>query len=419
LIQDLEKIFKNHKLQHRIIYDNIFFINGQEKNDPEINELKSKLVEVALKQNSWGRRMPIAWVPLELQMSELRSDNMNIISKEELMTLNQRNGDLKLSVEQIKDFLNHQHSLGKILYFDQEGLDHFIIVQPQSLVNILRSFITAECFWPKDEELKGILETLRETGEITKKNLLKLWSQEKFHQHMPNGDFKEFIIQILVHLDILGEPKHYEPEESYLVPCMVIHGPPTTDVISAERTICLSYRLLKSSIPAALVFRLIGAAMHVWPLQKRQERICLYHQAAIFRIDRTNELHLSVKDDKIVVYLINEKDKGSIPPELASAVQEHLTLTMTKVLKFYHKSFEKSLFISEVSKLFELEVGDWCTSDRVCYISVPEVQEQTEWRCKNDEKHDKTYPRYWIFNKVSLICINLSLILFFKYFVTF
>ena len=418
MIQDLENIFKNHKLQHRIIYDNIFFINGQEKNDPEINELKSKLVEVALKQNSWGRRMPIAWVPLDLQMSELRSDNMNIISKEELMTLNQRNEDLKLSVEQIKYFLNAQHSLGKILYFDQQGLDHFIIVQPQSLVNILRSFITAECFWPEDKDLKGILETLRKTGEITKQNLLKLWSQEKFHQHMPNDDFKEFIIQVLVHLDILGEPRHYKPE-SYLVPCMVKHRPPKTDVKSADRMICLSYRLLKSSISAALVFRLIGAAMHVWPLQKRQERICLYHQAAIFRIDITNELHLSVKDDKIVVYLINERNKGSIRPELASAVQEHLTLTMTKVLKFYHKSSEKSLFISEVSKLFELEVGDWCNSDRVCYISVPEVQEQTEWRCKNDKRHDKTYPRYWISNKVSLICINLSLILFFKYFVTF
>ena len=121
LIQDLEKIFKNHKLQHRIIYDNIFFINGQEKNDPEINELKSKLVEVALKQNSWGKRMPIAWVPLDLQMSELRSDNMNIISKEELMTLNQRNGDLKLSVEQIKDFLNHRLSVsgGRNVYFEK------------------------------------------------------------------------------------------------------------------------------------------------------------------------------------------------------------------------------------------------------------------------------------------------------------
>jgi hypothetical protein len=330
---------------------------------------------------------------------------MNIISKEELMTLNQRNGDLKLSVEQIKYFLNHQHSLGKILYFDQEGLDHFIIVQPQSLVNILRSFITDECFWPEDKDLKDILKTLRKTGEITKQNLLKLWSQEKFHQHMPNGDFKEFIIQVLVHLDILGEPRHYKPE-SYLVPCMVILEPPKTDVISADKTICLSYTLLKSSIFAALVFRLIGAAIHVWPLQTRQKRMCLYHQAAIFCIDETNELHLSVKDDKIVVYLINEDHKRLIQRKLASAVQEYLTLTMTKILKFYHKS-------SEESKLFELEVGDWCTSDKVCYISVPEVQEQTEWRCKNDKKHDKTYPRYWIFNKVSLICINLSLILFY------
>jgi hypothetical protein len=146
--------------------------------------------------------------------------------------------------------------------------------------------------------------------------------------------------------------------------------------------------------------------MHVWPLQKRQKRICLYRQVAIFRIDGTNEFHLSVKEDKIIVYLINEKGKGSIQPELASAVQEYLTMTMTKILKFYHKS-------SEESKLFELEVGDWCTSDKVCYISVSEVQDQTEWRCKNDKKHDKTYPRYWIFNEVSLICINLSLILFF------
>jgi hypothetical protein len=329
------------------------------------------------------------------------------------MTLNQRNGDLKLSVEQIKYFLNTQHSLGKILYFDQQGLDHFIIVQPQLLVNILRSFITAKRFWPEDKDLKGILETLRMTGEITKQNLLKLWSQEKFHQHMPN-DYKEFIIQILVHLDILGEPRHYKPEGPYLVPCMVIHGPPTTDVISAGKTICLSYTLLKSSIFAAFVFRLIGAVIHVWPLQKRQGRICLYHRAAIFCINETNELHLSVKDDKIIVYLINEKEKGSIQPELASAVQEHLTLTMTKILKFYNKS-------SEVSKLFKLKVGDWCISGKVCYISVQELEEKTEWRCKNhnDKEHDKTYPRYWISNKVSLICINLSSILFFKYFVTF
>ena len=101
MILDLKEIFNNHKQQHRIICDDIFFINGQDKNDPEINKLKSKLVEVACKQKSWGKRIPMACVPLDLQMSELRLHNMNIISKEELITLNQRNEDLALSVEQV------------------------------------------------------------------------------------------------------------------------------------------------------------------------------------------------------------------------------------------------------------------------------------------------------------------------------
>jgi hypothetical protein len=35
------------------------------------------------------------------------------------------------------------------------------------------------------------------TGEIAKKDLLKLWSQKEFDQHMPNNDMKEFIITIV------------------------------------------------------------------------------------------------------------------------------------------------------------------------------------------------------------------------------
>ena len=407
----------------------MFFIDGRNKNDPEIIELKFKLVEVACQQKSWGKRMPMAWVPLELQMSDLRFHNMNIISKEELMTLNQRNEDLKLSVEQIKYFLNVQHSLGKILYFDQQGLDNFIIVQPQSLVHILRSFITAECFWPKNEELRVIICTLTNTGKITKQNLLKLWSQKKFHQHMPNDEFKEFIIRVLVHLDILVEQRHYGKKQesevqSYLVPCMVKRRPPKIDDKSTDKMICLSYTLLKSSIPAALSFKLIGAAMNVWPLKETSEDICLYQQAAILCIDNLNELHLSVKDNKVFAYLINKEKKDSIPQNHASTIQECLTLTMTKVLEFYHKLFGKSLSTFEVSKVFELEVGEWCPpeggcSEGVCYISVPEVKKNTTWICKNKKTHHTKFPRYWIYNKVSLTCINLLLILFFKYFVTF
>jgi hypothetical protein len=45
-------MFQNHEQHKRIIYDDIFFLNAKDKNDPEINRLKTKLVEVAFRQNA-------------------------------------------------------------------------------------------------------------------------------------------------------------------------------------------------------------------------------------------------------------------------------------------------------------------------------------------------------------------------------
>jgi hypothetical protein len=421
LTKGLQKMFEMHEQHKRIIFDDIFFINGKDENDPEINRLKTKLVEVAFRQKSWGKRMPMAWVPLDLQLSEMRSQNTTLISKEDLTALNRSNDDLALTDTQIEHFLKAQHSLGEILYFDQLGLEKFIIVQPQSLANILRSFITDELFWPQEKSLRDILSTMINTGEIAKNDLLKLWSQKEFDQHMPNNDLKEFIIQVLVHLDILVEPKRYSQEQksivqSYLVPCIVKRKLPATDVYYKSREdkmICLSYKLLKSSIPAALSFKLIGAAMNVWSLKKTPEGVCLYHQAAILCIDRANELHISVKDNKIIIiYLINKDTKRFIPPNIASTVQECLTLTMKNVLEFYHKSCGKSLSTSEVSKLFEIEVGEWCDTG-ACYISVPEIKTMLEWTCQNEKMHKTKFPLFWIFDKVSLMFINLHYFLLF------
>jgi hypothetical protein len=58
----------------------------------------------------------------------MRSQNKTLISKEDLTALNRSNEDLALTDTQFEHFLKVQHSLGKILYFDQHGLEKFIIV---------------------------------------------------------------------------------------------------------------------------------------------------------------------------------------------------------------------------------------------------------------------------------------------------
>jgi cytochrome c peroxidase len=64
---------------------------------------------------------------LDLQLSEMRSHNTTLISKEDLTALNITNEDLALTDPHIEHFLKAQHSLGKILYFDQHVVWHVLI----------------------------------------------------------------------------------------------------------------------------------------------------------------------------------------------------------------------------------------------------------------------------------------------------
>lgn len=95
------------------------------------------------------------------------------------------------------------------MYFNQPGLNHFVILYPPALVNILRSFITEEIFWPEDETLRDVLRKMTDTGKIQTCDLLQLWQQKQVHELIACDELKEFVIQVLVHLDVLVLPKRY------------------------------------------------------------------------------------------------------------------------------------------------------------------------------------------------------------------
>ncbi|CAG2188904.1 unnamed protein product [Mytilus edulis] len=128
-----------------------------------MQNLTRYLVELAFLQPSWGQQMPVAWVPLELQISEMKTDERYFVRKSELQKVNLENGDLALTDAQFENFLKIQHSLGKLLYFGEHGIDNFIVVQPSAFVNVMRSFVTDELFWPKDAEIIEILPVLSRT----------------------------------------------------------------------------------------------------------------------------------------------------------------------------------------------------------------------------------------------------------------
>lgn len=403
-IDELTKTFSSNDLHEHIIYQTVFFFDARNQHDSELQKLTKHLVDIAFAQPSWGQQMPVAWVPLELQISKMKTTRRNFVRKSELQNINIQNGDLALSNSQFDHFLKVQHSLGKLMYFGDHGIDNFIVIQPSALVNVLRSFVTDEMFWPKDKEVINILPILSKTGVLQRNDLYKLWEQKHFEQLVPTDDLKKYIIDVLIHLDILVEPKRYrgadKSAEFFLVPSMIKEKAPISFLNleeMADKMICMSYRLKRSSVPAALIFKLIGSALNVLPIKETNGRPCLYYQAAIFSIDDDNECRIHMKGCRIVVNLMNKVSRLEISPDIAASIQECLTLTLTNVLHFYYACMGNDIKKVDILKLFESEVGVLCGKE-ICFIPVDEAMKRKTWTCEKGKIHETQL--HWILDEV-------------------
>ncbi|CAG2204892.1 unnamed protein product [Mytilus edulis] len=406
--EQLTQMFCSHKLHEHILYDKVFFINATDEADIEIGRLKDKLVDIAFQQSTWGQQMPIVWVPLDLQISDMRADGVKLITKKRLLEINKSNNEFALNERRVDDFLLVQHSIGKLLYFDEPALRDFIVIQPSAMVNILRAFITDRMFWPENEPIRDILQRLSSTGVLKKIDLFTLWSQPAFNDILTDDRIQEYVVKVLLHLDIRVEPQRYTEKEIsanlFLVPCIVTEKIPQNMQSNAtdDRTICIAYHLKETVVPSALSFKLIGASISIWPLKVVNFRFCLFFQAAIMDADNKNELQIHVEGQRIIVYLIHKVSKQLISPDLATTTQECLTLALERIIQFYHRCFGKQS-LQVMSDLFEIEVGEVCKGE-TCLIPLSVAKQQVHWTCKNGNKHETKWPLYWVFDKNKQHC---------------
>ncbi|XP_076073079.1 uncharacterized protein LOC143044801 [Mytilus galloprovincialis] len=409
--RDVTQMFSTHENRNHIFLDTVYFITGIDENDSEIQRMTDQVVIFAMKQSSWGQRRPMQWVPLELQLSNMRMKNINIVTREDLRNVNMLNEDLALNESQLEDFLLVQHSLGKLMYYNLPGLDKHIVVHPPALVNILRSFVTDEKFFPVDQCLASILHTMTMTGKIYKKDLFMVWQQETVHQYMPDDTIKEFVIQLLIHLDVLIVPKGAKQNSSnpdlFIVPCTIKATRPSNFYLvdsMEERTICLRYTLARHSIPTALAYKIIGTAIHSWPLKYEFQKPCLYHKASVLDVSEDIELRIWIEDNRVMVFMANQSSLLSISPDIAASVQECLTRNIESSLLFHCKSFGRKIAPSKVADLYTIEVGIPCGSD-ICFIPSQDALKIDNWKCRKEKQHDTRYLRYWVFDKTQKMCV--------------
>ncbi|CAG2254618.1 unnamed protein product [Mytilus edulis] len=355
----IEELFQNHGGKKHLQYKPLIFVDARNPEDKELATLKKQLVDVALNHPCCGELMPTKFVPLELQLAEKVEKNKKILTMDELNYINMQNDKMALTPAQLKSFLKVNHALGKLIYFDESGLRDNIIIDPVFLVDVLRSIVTDDQFWP--EHLKEMLKALKESGKLLQQDLYEIWKQDCFREI---GAHTKYIVDMLVHLDIICRQKDDEDGSSFfLVPCMIITKREDSQQIDHDRSIHLAYRFKEEIVPPAILYRFIATFISIWKLRvsASSSRLMIFTDSADVTIDGEHDMRFDIEGNRFIVSLSHKENKNSIVPTIASTVQECLTHALTSISNFYFSVSKDSDCNRDLP--FTIQIGIPCGTD--------------------------------------------------------
>ncbi len=198
--------------------------------DPEnYAKLRSILIRQIQVHCRWDERRPIRWLQLEQTLHDLAAGEASESMFDNLvryLRVKELAKQYYIQTEAgLKTFLEFHHITADITYCSGNVLGKFVVTDPQWLINVLRSLITIEDFYP--EKLRGHKEVdqLHEEGLVKIKGSLlrKVWGT--FLPEDCTTDERVFIFKYFLRLmsefDLAVE---YE-ENLYLIPCMLPIAP--------------------------------------------------------------------------------------------------------------------------------------------------------------------------------------------------
>ncbi|XP_076088944.1 uncharacterized protein LOC143059348 [Mytilus galloprovincialis] len=411
IFAEIYKMFQQTPLEQHLVIEDQIFVNAQDENDTEMEKIKKIIMSESERQPTWGELLPKCFIPLELEFASLIRRNITLITLEHLKKINALQPIRPLSEDELKVFLKFQHSIGKLLYFDEPKLDDRIILSPTLLIDAFKSIVTDKQFCKGDKKREEMWDAMGTKGVVSKYAIDGVWKREKYAKFNTN---KDYLLTVMTHLDILVEPKRYDtsrmriPADFYYVASMVRGSDDSGYLHSADikhRNIAIAFQSTSLMIPPALSFRFISYCLSVWALKTYGEtnREMLFHRSGVFTIDPSLDMYILCEDDKITVRLVHAKTNALIMRDLASSINECLTSALEKISQLYIRTSSDQSDNSDASFVTRI----CCNSpDKPCILpfeSLASIGKQ--WNCPTHGiEHNVHMIKSWIPGKEEDSC---------------
>ncbi|XP_062598509.1 probable serine/threonine-protein kinase pats1 [Saccostrea cucullata] len=353
-----------------------------------LDDLERSFYEIACHQR-WKESIPKEWFFFQIEINQ-KKNSRRIMEISEITTeVPETSADSQKSFNEVSkgklDMLRYYHDAGKVLYFDENGLDERLIIDIQWFIDAFKHIITDRLHFTGIPGNEKDWDEYYKSGYLRNALLKKIWKskddklfemlkKENEEYEIKLGSFRydkrylgyhqESLLHFMQRLGLLvvGKDSHY-------VPCMNRKEmePAVPDLIrrSESKSSVVVYRF--TFLPFFFFFRLVVACIQEknWIVLKTHNTPCLYKDAALFSVEGYI-IVLSVTNESIQLQIVHPKPGCILERDKTQLIQEKVE---NKLNDFAGKFHRKLLFARgfrcrvDDSKLIAMDIKDYFLSE--------------------------------------------------------
>ncbi|PFX12664.1 putative serine/threonine-protein kinase roco4 [Stylophora pistillata] len=247
--------FLQSKIYRENLYKDVFVVDNTKSGSVEecigVKRLREELLAVAKELQLTKEEIPVKWLRYE---NNLRKKCDKWITLDEA----KRIAFEECGIQEDNDFstlMNFLHDQRIVIHFSgSPELEKMVILDPQWLVDVLKSVITVRRFKQAEHPVKDLWIQLEETGIIDERLIDHAWGDL-----LGNQESHKSLIAIMERLSLLSAWPSWQDRKQYLVPSM-LKSPPTDEVLKLLHSVNIPSLFIKFAsgrVPPGLFSRLI------------------------------------------------------------------------------------------------------------------------------------------------------------------
>ncbi|CAG2206616.1 unnamed protein product [Mytilus edulis] len=175
--ESLQKVLRSEEKQKH--FSKIYFVSNtcNTKHDVSvIEEIRNEISHHGLNKFCLDRDCPPKWLLFQQVLGKLEDNNVPISTTTRLSKIAEH-VDIGIPPEkELKQCLQYFHDNGTLIYFEEENLKDYVILDPKWFVNAFRCLVSDKTEPTMDDS--DDWKTLTETGELTDKLISDQFKKE-------------------------------------------------------------------------------------------------------------------------------------------------------------------------------------------------------------------------------------------------